>query len=69
MQVREIPGSTFWQTIEEVKKSEKNVMVCFYGDRQENGVSWCPDCAKGTHVNKLVVSYFIPVNWPSCVKL
>ena len=47
MQVRETPGATFWKTIEEVKKSEKNVFVCFYGDRQENGESWCPDCVKG----------------------
>lgn len=50
MQVREIQGATFWQTIEEVKKSETNVVVCFYGDRQENGESWCPDCAKADPV-------------------
>ena len=60
MQVREIQGVTFWQTIDEVKKSEKNVIVCFFGDRQENGESWCPDCVKGG--NYLVCLY-------SCVSL
>jgi len=55
MQVREIQGNIFWETIEEVKKSEKNVLVCFYGDRQENGESWCPDCAKGENISELFI--------------
>jgi len=50
MKVIQIQGATFWEAIETVRQTEKNVVVYFYGDRKENGESWCPDCVNGTYL-------------------
>ena len=48
MKVIQIQGADYWETIETVKRTEKDIIAYFYGDRKENGDSWCPDCVNGT---------------------
>jgi len=50
MKVIQIQGATFWETIETVKETEKDIVAYFYGDRKENGESWCPDCVNGIYM-------------------